>query len=39
MDLIGLGRDWEMGKVGGNRPLSRPRLKWDDIIEIFSQEV
>jgi hypothetical protein len=28
-----------MGKVVGKRPLSRPRCKWDDIIEIDIQEV
>ena len=39
MDFIGLGQDREMGKVGGNRPLSRPRRKWDDIIEIDFQEL
>jgi hypothetical protein len=39
MDCIGLGQDMEMGKFGGKRPLSRPRRKWDDIIEIDLQEV
>jgi hypothetical protein len=39
MECIGLGQNREMGKVGGQRPLSRPRRKWDDIIEIDSQEV
>jgi len=29
---FGLGHDMEMGIVGGNRPLSGPRLKWDCII-------
>jgi len=28
-----------MGKVVGKNPLSRPRRKWDDIIEIYIQEV
>ena len=28
-----------MGKLGGKRPLSRPRRKWDSIIEIDLQEV
>ena len=39
MDCIGLGQDRDMGSLGGKRPLSRPSRKWDDIIEIFSQEV
>ena len=29
---FGQGQDREMGKVGRNRPLSGPTLKWDDII-------
>jgi len=29
----------EMGKVGVKRPLSRPKRKWNDIIEIDFQEV
>jgi len=28
-----------MGNVGGKRPLSRPRRKWNDIIEFYLQEV
>jgi len=32
MDCIGLGQDREIEKLGGKRPLSRPRRKWDDII-------
>jgi len=39
MDCIGLGQDRDMGSLGGKRPLSRPRRKWDDIIEIDSEEV
>jgi len=39
IDCIGLGQDREMGKVGGKRPLSRPRRKWGDIIQIDIQEV
>ena len=39
MECIGLVQDREMGTVVGKRPLSRPRRKWDDIIEIDSQEV
>jgi len=39
MDCIGLGQDREMGKVGGKSPLSRPRRKWDDIIEIDLHEM
>jgi hypothetical protein len=39
MDCIGLGHDREMGKILGKRPLSRPRRKWDDIIEVDIQEV
>jgi len=35
--LIGLGHDREMGKVGGKRPLSRRRRKWDDNTEIDLQ--
>jgi len=38
MDCIGLGQDREMGKVGGKRPLSRRRRKWDDIIDIDLQK-
>jgi len=34
MDCIGLGQVREIGKLGGKRPLSRPRRKWDDIILI-----
>jgi len=34
-----MGQDREIEKVGGKRPLSRPRRKWDDIIEIDLQEV
>jgi len=37
--MIGLGQDREMWKFGGKRPLSRPRRKWDDIIEIGLQEM
>ena len=29
----------EIGKLGGKGPLSRPRRKWDDIIEVDLQEV
>jgi len=39
MDCIGLGQDWEMGKVGGKNPLSRPSRKCYDIIETDLQEV
>jgi len=39
MDCIGLGQDREIGKLGGKRPLSRPRRKCDDIIEINHQNV
>jgi len=39
MDCIGLGQDREMGKLGGKRPLSRPRRKWDHNIDIDLQEV
>jgi len=38
MDCIGLGQNREMGNVGGKRPLSRPRRKWD-IIEFDLHEV
>jgi len=34
-----VGQDREMWKLRGKRPLSRPRRKWDDIIEIDGQEV
>ena len=37
IDCIGLGKDREIGKVGGKRPLNRLRRKWDDIIEIHLQ--
>jgi hypothetical protein len=39
MDCIGPGQDREMGKLGGKRPLSRPRSKWGNIIEIDLQEM
>ena len=39
MVCIGLGQYREMVEVGGKRPLSRPRRKWDDIIDIDLQEV
>jgi len=39
MDYIGLGQDREMGKLGGKRPLSRPRRKWNDITDIDLQEL
>jgi hypothetical protein len=39
MDCIGLGQDREVGKLVGKRPLSRPRRKWYDFIEIDLQEV
>jgi len=39
MDFNGLGLHREMANVGGKRPLSKPRRKWDDIIEIDLQEV
>jgi len=39
MDCLGLCQDREMAIVAGKRPLSRPRRKWDDIIEIDLQEV
>jgi len=39
MDCIGPGQDIEKGKPGGKRPLSRPRHKCDDIIEVDLQEV
>jgi len=39
MDCIGLGYDREMGKLVGKIPLSRPRIKWDNIIEIDIQEM
>jgi len=39
MDCIGVGQDRDMGSLVGNRPLSKPRRKWDDIIKIDSKEV
>jgi len=39
MDCIGLGQDREMGKLRCKRTLSKPRRKWDDIIEIDHQEL
>jgi len=39
MDSIGLGQNRDIGSLHGKSPLSRPRLKWDDIIEIDNQEV
>ena len=38
MECIGMGHDREMGKVGGKRTLSKPRPKWDDIIEIDNRK-
>jgi len=38
VDFIGLGQDREMGIVGGNITLNRPRHIWDDIIGIDLQE-
>jgi hypothetical protein len=28
-----------MGKPEGKRPLGRPRLRWEDVIKMDSQEV
>jgi len=37
MDCIGVGQDRDIGGLEGKSPLSRIRLKWNDIIEIDSQ--
>jgi len=39
MDCICVGQDRDMGILVGKRTLSRPRLRWDDIIEIDLQEM
>ena len=39
MDCIVVGQDRDIGSLVGKRTLSRPRRKWDDIIEIDLQEV
>jgi len=39
MDCSGVGPDRDMGSLDGKRTLSRPWRKWDDIIEIYIQEV
>jgi len=39
LDCIGLVQNRVIGKVGGKRSLSRPRRKWDDIIQINIREV
>jgi len=39
MDCIGVRQDKDMWSLAGKSPLSRPRHKWVDIIEINSLEV
>jgi len=39
MDCIGMGQDRKIGKLGGKIPLSRPRRKWNVIIDIDLQEI
>jgi hypothetical protein len=39
MDCIWVGQDRDMCILVGKRPLSRPRRKWDDVIDIDLQEV
>jgi len=39
MDCIGVGQDRVIGCLERNSTLSRPRIKWDDIIEIDLQEM
>jgi len=39
MDCIVVGQDRDMESLVGKSPLSRPRLKWHDIIEFDLQEV
>ena len=39
MDCIGVGQDRDMESLGGKSTLSRPRRKWDDVVEFDSQEV
>ena len=39
MECVGLRQDRDMVSLAGKGTLSRPRRKWDDIIEINNQEV
>ena len=39
MDCIWLGQDRDMGSLRGKSPLSRPRRKWDGMIEFDTQEI